>query len=60
MKERVCPVEVKSSSRYKTVSLDKFKRKFGKRVGTQYVLHPRQMRAEGDRVFLPLYMAFCL
>ena len=53
-------MEVKSSSRYKTVSLDKFKRKFGKRVGTQYVLHPRQMRAEGDRVFLPLYMAFCL
>ena len=60
MKARVCPVEVKSTKRYTTVSLDKFKTKFDKRVGTQYVLHPRPMRVDGDRLYLPLYMAHCL
>lgn len=60
MKARICPVEVKSTKRYKTVSLDKFKRKFTSRVGTQYVLHPRPMRVDGDRLYLPLYMAHCL
>ena len=60
MKARVCPVEVKSTKRYTTVSLDKFKTKFDKRVGTQYVLNPRPMRVDGDRLYLPLYMAHCL
>ena len=60
MKARVSPVEVKSTKRYATVSLDKFKTKFDKRVGTQYVLHPRPLRVEGDRLYLPLYMAHCL
>lgn len=59
-KPRVSPVEVKSPRQYGTSSLDKFKRSFDKRIGTQYVLHPKQMRAEGDRVYLPLYMAGCL
>lgn len=60
MKPRVCPIEVKSGKRYGTASLDKFKNKFGRRVGTSYVLHPKQMKAVGDRLYLPLYMAFCL
>ncbi|MDO5042895.1 MAG: hypothetical protein Q4D92_05225 [Slackia sp.] len=37
-----------------------FKRAFDKRIGTQYVLHPKQMKTEDDRVYLPLYMAGCL
>lgn len=57
MKTRVSPIEVKSGKRYKTVSLDKFKAKFGKRVGTEYVLHPRSLEVAGDRVSLPLYMS---
>jgi hypothetical protein len=60
MKPRVCPVEVKSPRQYGTTSLDRFKKKFGKQVGTQLVLHPKQMKAEGDRVYLPLYMGYCL
>ena len=57
MKARVSPIEVKSSRRYTTVSLDKFKAKFDKRVGTRYILHPKAMSVEGDLVRLPLYMA---
>ena len=60
MKSRVCPVEVKSPRQYGTTSLDRFKKKFGKRVGTQYVLHPKQMKVEEGRIYLPLYMGFCL
>lgn len=61
LKARVSPVEVKSTKRrYGTASLDKFKARFGKRVGTEYVLHPKPMQVEGDRVRLPLYMAHCL
>ena len=60
MKMRVSPVEVKSSGRYSTVSLDKFKKLYGANVGTQFVLHPKPLKVEGDRVFLPLYMAHLL
>ncbi|WP_101621460.1 ATP-binding protein [Bifidobacterium parmae] len=57
---RVAPIEVKSTGRYGTKSLEKFKNKFGARVGSQIVLHPKQMRIDGDRMYLPLYMAHCL
>ncbi len=59
-KPRVSPIEVKSPRQYGTTSLDRFKTRFNKYVGTQYVLHPKQLRVEGDRVYLPLYMGFCL
>lgn len=57
---RISPIEVKSTSRYRTVSLNKFKDKFGSRVGTEFVLHPKELRVDGNRVYLPLYMAHCL
>ena len=60
MKPRVSPIEVKSGKRYSPVSLNKFKAKFAKRVGTEYVLYTKPLRVEGDRVFLPLYMSICL
>ncbi len=60
LKPRISPIEVKSSKRYTTVSLDKFKKKFGKRVGVQYVLHTRPYASLPERKCLPLYMAFCL
>jgi predicted AAA+ superfamily ATPase len=60
MKPRVSPIEVKSPKQYGTTSLDRLKRKLGKRIGVQYILHAKQMKAEGDRIYLPLYMGFCL
>lgn len=57
MKTRVSPIEVKSGKRYKTVSFDKFKAKFGKKIGMEFVLHPRPLEVKGDRLFLPLYMS---
>lgn len=57
---RVSPIEVKSTKRYSLVSLGKFRKQFGKRVGQQYVLHPRPLTEEDGLVRLPLYMAYCL
>ena len=59
-KLRISPVEVKSSKRFSTVSLGKFKDKFGSRVGKSYVLCPNQLSIDGDIVRLPLYMAHLL
>ena len=53
----VIPVEVKSSSRYSTVSLEKFCRKFGRRVARPVILHPSNVRVKGTTLCLPLYMA---
>ena len=60
MKPRVSPVEVKSTKRYGTSSLNKFRSLYGSRLGKQYILHPRQLAAEGDLVRAPLYMSRCL
>jgi hypothetical protein len=53
----VIPVEVKSSSRYSTVSLAKFCRKFGSRVARPVILHPSNVREKDGAICLPLYMA---
>jgi predicted AAA+ superfamily ATPase len=53
---RICPIEVKSTRRYALSSLDKFKAKFGKRVENQYILHTKNIKVDGDRIFLPLYL----
>ena len=60
MKPRVSPVEVKSPRQYGTTSLDRFAKRFGSRVGEQIVLHPKQLKTEQGRIYLPLYMGFCL
>ena len=57
MRPRISPIEVKSTKRYTTSSLDKFRAAYGPRLGTEYVLHPRQLYHEERRVMLPLYMA---
>ena len=59
-KLRVSPVEVKSTKSYSTVSLDDFRGRYGSRVGDEIVLHPKQLRSEGRRQYLPLYMAHCV
>jgi hypothetical protein len=59
-KTRITPIEVKSGKQYGTTSLDRFATKFASRVGEEIVLHPKQLKVEGNRWYLPLYMGFCL
>jgi len=51
---------VKSTKRYGVSSLDKFRKRYARRLGKEYVLHPRQLEVDGERIKLPLYMAHCL
>lgn len=53
---RVFPIEVKSSKNYSTTSLGRFKELFGKKIATQYIIHPKNFAIEGDIIKLPPYM----
>lgn len=55
--EKLNPIEVKSGNYNRHSSIDKFKSKFGKKVGTRYILHTKDLRTDSDLVYLPLYMA---
>lgn len=59
-KHNICPVEVKSTQRYKTSSLKKFQNKYSSYLHTAYVLHFSDVKTEGDIVYLPVYMATLL
>ena len=58
--KKVNPIEVKSGDYKKHTSIDRFKEKYKKNVGTRYVLHTKDLKVEGDIVYLPLYMAIFL
>lgn len=57
---KVCPIEVKSGDNLSHVSLDKFKEKYGKKIGMKYVLSFKNLSRGNDVLYLPLYMAFLL
>lgn len=59
-KDRICPVEVKSSSYSSHSSLDKFREKFGGRIGQPYILYGKDVLIRDGIVHLPLYMAMFL
>lgn len=57
---KICPVEVKSASSTKHVSLDKFRERFGKRIGQPFILCTKDVGEKDGIVYLPLYMASLL
>jgi predicted AAA+ superfamily ATPase len=53
---KIDPIEVKSSG-YKThKSLDLFCEKFSSRVNKRYLIYTKDLRKEGNTVYLPVYM----
>ena len=58
---RICPIEVKSSKRSRDhKSLDRFRERFGKRLGQSYVIHSKDLSVENGIVYLPVYMTMFL
>lgn len=55
-RHNICPVEVKSSSRYTYTSLNKFRAKYAGQLATPYVMHTGDVEIQDGVVFLPLYM----
>lgn len=59
-RNKVCPIEVKSSG-YKThASIDAFADKFSGKTGQKYLIYTKDMRKEGDLLCIPIYMAMFL
>lgn len=60
LKYKIYPLEVKSSDRYTTTSLQRFRERFRERVGNSIVIHPKNVKTEGNILYIPAYMTFCL
>ena len=59
-KNKVCPIEVKSSG-YKThASIDAFSNKFSSKIGQKYLIYTKDLRKDGDLLCIPLYMTMFL
>ena len=56
-RHNICPIEVKSSSRYTTSSLNKFREKYASYLHTAYILHSGDLKVENEVVYMPLYMS---
>ena len=54
------PLEVKSSKRYTTKSLDKFVGKYKSKIDTPIILHAKDLKIEKGILHLPLYMTSVL
>lgn len=54
---KVIPIEVKSSGYKSHTSLDRFCEKFSDRIGKKYLIYTKDLKKEGDIVYLPIYMA---
>ncbi|MBO5194884.1 MAG: DUF4143 domain-containing protein, partial [Bacteroidales bacterium] len=55
-KDKICPIEVKSSGYNSHKSLDKFQQKFSERILYRYLLYTRDIRRDKDILCLPVYM----
>lgn len=59
-KNKICPLEVKSSG-YKThASLDAFQNKFSARILKRYLIYTKDLRKDKDIFCLPIYMVMFL
>lgn len=56
-KDKICPIEVKSSGYKSHKSLDEFSRKFSSRIRNRFLLYTKDIRKEQDIICLPVYMA---
>ena len=55
--DKICPIEVKSSGYKAHKSLDAFCKKYSSRISSSYLLYTKDLRKEGNIIYLPVYMA---
>lgn len=61
VKNKIIPIEVKSSKSYKTESLNLFNDIFKMRIDESYIIHPKNLSIkENEIICIPSYMTFCL
>lgn len=59
-KRKICPIEVKSGTYRSHSSLDKFRTKFGGKLGQAYILYTRDIMVKENVLHLPIYMTMFL
>lgn len=59
-RRKIAPLEVKSGAYRSHSSLDKFRKKFARKLGTPYILYTKDVMEKDGIWHLPLYMAQCL
>lgn len=60
LKNKICPIEVKSSGYKSHVSLDAFKKKYSDRISENYLLYTKDIRRDEDVWMLPVFMTMFL
>lgn len=55
-KDKICPIEVKSSGYKSHKSLDEFQKKYSSRISQRYLIYTKDLRKEHDIICLPVYM----
>ena len=59
-RNKICPIEVKSSG-YKThASIDEFIKKFSNKTGERYLIYTKDLRKDGELICIPIYMTMFL
>ena len=56
-KNKICPIEVKSSGYNTHASLDAFYEKYSRYIGDRYLVYTKDIRKDKDILCLPVYMA---
>ena len=57
---KICPIEVKSSGYKRHISLDMFQKKFSGRIGSRYIVFPKDLKKEQDVLCVPIFMTMFL
>lgn len=58
--KKIAPIEVKSGEYRSHSSLDKFRKRFSNKIGTPYILYPKDVMEKDGIWHLPLYMTMFL
>lgn len=56
-KNKICPIEVKSSNYRTHASIDKFYEKFSSRILKRYIIHTKDISKEKDIQCIPIYLS---
>ena len=59
-RHNISPIEVKSSPRFTTTSLEKCIKKYSSHLSQAYIVHTGDLNKDGDYLYIPLYMVPCL
>ncbi len=59
-RNKVCPIEVKSSGYNTHASIDEFVNKISSKIGQRYLVYTKDLRKDGDIICMPIYMTMFL